>query len=342
MNIRKLKSLLWLTAFLALLLAGYTFWDIYMGKTQEMRYESKDDDHYDIVRDRDIDRDKSFTAGPTSYAASDYEQIWLARIDGSVEPVIKLDEGTDKLAEENKVVILESIEDVVQVGMLLWSSDPLSRLIAVEYTNEGPGSSAVNAEGGVKKRRLHLTEGEPLREPYDAAPYFGKVLSIGQQEVIFQWGEDEVPMTPGLDSSGDGMPIDKVTFKDTDALLADVGEWPDDTLRRDDGSYLIGTNDRDEMAESGDALKNQLNARAVTPTGGGRSSIELTDVKPGSMPARFGFKTGDRIISVNGHPMGSVAEAINWGKNNPNEPQYNVLWQRLGVEQTTVIYSGNQ
>ena len=106
----------------------------------------------------------------------------------------------------------------------------------------------------------------------------------------------------------------------------------------------MGSDDQRFLAEGGaqKVLEEQLTARTVTPSGGGRSSIELSDVRPGSFPARFGFQSGDRVISVNGHPLASVAEAINWGKLHPNEPQYHVVWERKGVPQQTVIHWNNK
>jgi hypothetical protein len=339
MNIRKLKSLLWLTVFLALLLAGWTCWDIYQAKTKELRYEAKEDSHFADVLYRDVDENQRFNAGPTSYDPVDYEQIWQARIDGSVEPIITdVPNGPDPDAPPLKPE-LDKLDEVLQVGMLLWHSDPLSRLIAVEYMKESPGSPD---GGGVKRRRLHLTEGESLRPPYDVEPYFGKVLRIGHQDVVFQWGEDEVTLTPGLDSSGDGMPVDHISFAEVEDLNEEFDDWPEDTTHRDDGSWILGLDDREAFADGGEQLQSQFSARSITPVGGGRSSIELTDVKPGSMLARVGLATGDRIISVNGHPMSSVAEGISWGKNHPDEAQYIVLYERRGVQETMTIHNKNK
>ncbi|MDG2150004.1 MAG: PDZ domain-containing protein [Planctomycetota bacterium] len=339
MNIRKLKSLLWLAACLALLLAGWTFWDIYQGKTQELRYQSRPSTYFSEVLNRDIEADRSFNAGPTSYAVADYEQIWKARIDGSVEPVAKKPGTGQDGSNKPKEVQLEKLDEIVAVGMVLWHEDPIYRLIALEYVKD---DSSFGLESSGKRRRLHLTEGELLKAPYDEAPYFGKVLRIGHQDVAFQWGAEEVTLTPGLDSSGDGLPIDQITFAAAVDLNSEFDEWPADSIQRIDGSWVFGENDLREFADGGDQLQSQVRARSITPSGGGRTSIELTDVEEGSMPARFGFKTGDRIISVNGHPMSSVAEGINWGKNHPEEPQYIVLWERLGVEETTVIHNKNK
>ena len=131
-------------------------------------------EYYHEVLQRDVNAEGVvFVAGPTSYAEQDYKKIWEARIDGSVEPVIeKKGPGAE---DENvvKEVPLEPLDSVVKVGMVLWSPDPLNRLIAVEYTSDGGGV----AGGGTatKQRRLHLTQGEPLRAPYDGGRYMGKV-----------------------------------------------------------------------------------------------------------------------------------------------------------------------
>ena len=341
MNIRKLKSLLWFAAFLALLGAGWTFWDILQGKKTENRYKARPLEYYHEVLQRDGNAEGvMFVAGPTSYAEKDYKKIWEARIDGSVEPVVEVKGPGSK--DENAVVEvpLEPLDSVLKVGMVLWSPDPLNRLIAVEYMSDAGGV----AGGGTatKQRRLHLTQGEPLREPYDEGRYMGKVLRIERQQVVFQWGGEgeEVVLTPGLDSSGTGLPIDQRTFAAQEDLSGEFPDWPEESLQRDDGSWVFGRNDMAYLQGDGarEVMEEQIQARTITPKDGGRSELELTKVEPGSMPARFGMQSGDRIISVNGHPMSSKAEAINWGKNNPNEPVYDVLYTRRGVEQHLIIH----
>ncbi len=334
MNIRRLKSLLWFTVVLALALAGYTFWDIFQGKKAQ-RYEAKDPQYFEDLLFSEHDDRRTYQMGPTSYAEADYEQIWLARVDGSVPPRPEEELQRNQQRKEPEKPKAPPIDSVLEVGMLVWSVDPLNRLVAVEYVQDAPGLPADVS----KLRRLHLTEGEPLKSPYDREPYNGRVVRIDPQEVVFHWGEGEVTVSPGLDSAGDGMPVDRVTFATTVDLSAEFDSWPEQTTRRDDGSFVVGSQDLEQFAGGGEALQQQLRARSITPTGGGRSFLELTEVEPGSMPSRFGFQTGDRILSVNGHPMSSMAEAIAWGKAHPNEPQYTVVWERAGKQQTTIVHA---
>jgi hypothetical protein len=78
--------------------------------------------------------------------------------------------------------------------------------------------------------------------------------------------------------------------------------------------------------------------RTVTPPGGGRSCLELISVQANSMPGRFGFQGGDRIMSINGIPMKSVADAVSWGMNNSDLSAYDVLYERLGVQRHAVVH----
>jgi len=342
-NIRQLKSSSWVACGMAGVLAVHTFWDIYQGKKVEKRYEHRDETYFSEVLTRDIDYGAKETMGPSMYLPEDYQKIWTARIDGSVKPVDKPAGplGGEEAAAKGPPV--PKLQEVVKVSMLLWSADPTARIAAVEYLQTGPATPG-SQEAAVKDRRLHLTQGEPLSPPWNAPPYNGRVVRIDPAEVVFQWDQGEVVLRPGLAPDGGGLPIDQVEFDSEEDVWAALDEQPADTQRRDDGSIIIGLKDQTFLAEGGaqKVLEEQLTARTITPSGGGRSSIELSNVAAGSLPARFGFQSGDRIISVNGHPLASVAEAINWGKNHPNEPQYHVVWERKGVQQQTTIHWNNQ
>jgi S1-C subfamily serine protease len=54
------------------------------------------------------------------------------------------------------------------------------------------------------------------------------------------------------------------------------------------------------------------------PKTGAYDGIEIRQVPAGSMAANHGAQAGDIIKSINGHPVKSVQEAINFAKNNAN------------------------
>ncbi|MEZ5974077.1 MAG: PDZ domain-containing protein [Planctomycetota bacterium] len=66
-----------------------------------------------------------------------------------------------------------------------------------------------------------------------------------------------------------------------------------------------------------------------------RAGIEVMEVRAGSIAARHGAQSGDVIISINGYPVNSQQEAIQWAKDNgDNYEVFTVVVERLGRLET--------
>lgn len=328
MNVRRIKSLLWLSSTLAFAGAGYTFWDIYQGKL-EGRYAPRDPTYYHEVLWREVDENPTPMSARGWYPEEAYRATWLARIDGSVKPVV---DNTPRPGPDTPTKVeIPPIDEILDVGMVLWSDDSLHRVVALHYKQDKS-----QAQG--KVRRLHYTEGEPLKAPYDAEPYFGKVLRIDPQTVTFAWGEGEATVDPGLGISGGGVPADQFALPAEDDPSRAYATAPPESVEVQPNHWVMGVKDREHVRRNGkQILGEEVNVRTVTPAQG-RSFLELTGVAPDSLAARYGFQTGDKIISVNGIPMPSLSAAINWAENNSDLPSYHVVFERAGKQQTKVIY----
>jgi membrane-associated protease RseP (regulator of RpoE activity) len=346
-NIRKTKGLIWLLGAGALVLAGWTFWDIYTQK-QDKKYDARSSKFFHDELNQNVVAQPVSTRKPF-YSKDDYEKLWDCLIDGSVRPpVVPVGPEVAPVQAKPKA---PPIDTIVQVGLIVWSPEPAERIAAVSYKSGGGAAPAPAPAAGVaaaaagtvpsKERLLHLSEGDPLEPPYDGEPYNGKVLTIDEQEVTFQWGEGQATITPKLGKDGNGKPVRlfDVPAPEEDPAAA-LTEVPAETKELTKGHWIIGTKDRERANKDLKVfLDQELSVRTVTPSGGGRSSLELTDVQPNSLAAQFGAQKGDRIISVNGIPMNSYSGAVNWFKQNSNESQYVVVYERNGKQDSVVIHS---
>jgi hypothetical protein len=332
-NIRKIKQLVWLLCVLVFLLAGWTFFQIFTAK-QAGEYQPRKSAFYAELLTRNVKNRGPTNTSWTQYVPERYELLWGALVDGSLR---KTEVDTPLVTEqEPEKVALPELDSILDVSLVLYSSDPVSRLVGIKYLTAEAGAGMLT-DG--KQKRLHLSEGDPLMAPYDAGEFNGKVLEIGLQEVVFQWGEGTVTLSPGLGSDGEGVPLSQFAITKQDNPADDLAEAPVQSVEVRPGHWVMGTSDLESMRRDPQQfMAEEMNVRSITVPGGGRTQLEVTEVKPNSLAARYGVMAGDRIISVNGIPMNSVASAINWAKANPDLPLYVVVYERNGVIDTTSLY----
>ncbi len=335
LNIRKLKAGIWLAAAGTFVFAGWVFYDIFTLK-QAKHYEPRKRDYF--VQQVMLANVEESVPKPQKniFKEAEYKALWEARIDGSVKPPPPRSEDAPEQAQAPKPEA-PPIESIVDVNLILWAPQPELRFAAVGYKAPGAATGAspatASAADGGKETRLHLSEGDPLRPPYDAEPCNGRIVRIDQQEVVFFWGESEVTVTPKLGADGKGQPVRLFGVDEADSGTG-LAETPARTqpIAGKEGHWVLGLEDRERAAKDPQAFMEQLRVRTVTPAAGGRSSLELTeDPESGSLAAQFGAKKGDRLISVNGVPLSSISSGINWFKQNPNEPVYVVVYEPAGT-----------
>lgn len=331
-SIRRLKQVIWLLCVLAAVWAGWTFFDIWSGK-QDGRYDSRKSSYFSEVMLSRTERRGEAQQPRGYYEPERYTKLWDALVDGSVRVVDVPVDTTDK-PEVVEQVQLPDLASIVTVGMVFYSNDPIDRFIAVTYAGAESGAAATG-----KQRRLHLSEGDPLRPPYDEAPYHGRVLRISLQEVTFSWGEDEVTLTPSLGTGGEGVPVSRFELTEADDPADDVEGVPTESVEVRPGHWVMGSADLGRLqADPGRFLAEELNARTISMPTGERTQLELTNVPEGSLAYKYGARSKDRVISVNGVPMASVSGAINWFKQNSELPTYVVVYERAGKQLTTTIH----
>lgn len=345
-NIRKTKGLLWLGCLAALGYAGWSFYEIYeWDRTGKYKARS----HAEIRGILESQQEASDAPQKqTFYPEKARKALWGARIDGSLPPPPVTQDDLDRIKDQKPVKEpLKALDQVLEINLIVWSPDASSRLIEVTYLEDkqgGGGSVAGRAVTGSsasvsKENRMHLAEGELLRGEWGEGRYNGRVLAIGPQEARFHWGEDEATLTPQLGVSGQGTPASEFDIPVEIDLVAALDEAPETTITLDDGSFVMGQDHLERIKNDGQSIfEQEVTVRTVTQPDRAHSFIELVNVQSGSVLDSYGFQSGDKIISVNGIPMPSLASAINWGKANSNLPSYTVVYERLGKQYTAVVH----
>jgi hypothetical protein len=82
--------------------------------------------------------------------------------------------------------------------------------------------------------------------------------------------------------------------------------------------YNLGTDSMAQINENYlDILSTEVRTRSYrNPRTGEWQGIEILEVQPGSLAAQHGAQSGDVVKSINGHPVNSTQEAIQYVKNN--------------------------
>jgi hypothetical protein len=105
--------------------------------------------------------------------------------------------------------------------------------------------------------------------------------------------------------------------------------------------YRVGTDDIQYIGENYPQILSEdvRTGRHKDPNTGRYDGIEIKSVSPGSTAARHGAQTGDVIKSINGHPVTSTQEAINFVKNNAEMYEsWKVVVENKGQERTVTYY----
>jgi len=121
------------------------------------------------------------------------------------------------------------------------------------------------------------------------------------------------------------------------------GNWtnPENTQQIGRNRFRIGVNDAESFANNySQILAEDVDTRRhKDPATGRYDGIEITHVKPGSIAERHGAQSGDVIKAINGHPVTSTQEAINFVKNNEGKyEKWEVTVSNKGQERTVTYF----
>ena len=110
---------------------------------------------------------------------------------------------------------------------------------------------------------------------------------------------------------------------------------PQETRQISEGEYWIGTKDVDKFEKSYQTVLRDVQVSSYyDPKLKRHTGIRVDSIGPGSVAYSYGVQSGDIIKSINGNPVSSKEQAINWVKAHPDLPRYDVVIERQGKELT--------
>jgi hypothetical protein len=243
----------------------------------------------------------------------------------------------DVVPDEAPVEIPDvKIEDILQVIYFqVDTGDAGGSRVLIRYL----GSLATNGTA-------ELRVADTLPSPHDGIA----IVDITAESVEFSFskeGRENETFLPGVFDSGliyvipeDGEALKQEWEKIVGPLVASEDQ-PTDTVEVSQGVYRVGTTDADEFGNNYQTiLTNDLRTRTRRDKNGQAAGVEIMTVREGSIAQRHGLVARDVIISVNGHPVNSEQEAMQWAKaNKDNYDVWNVVVERLGRTETMTYRS---
>lgn len=331
MNTAQIKLVTWTAAaLLGLGMAGYV--GLFLAKKGEYLAPVSQDQMRDVLSNvKDVEK-SVVTVLP-------YEEVkrGLVDVDWTGKPPPEAPEpsagGPDQGAE-----VKERVADLVLIRGVRYDADqPQSSEVVFKYLSQ----ARVTAPPGNPDGTFLLRSGDHLSEPVDKVV----IAAIWSNCVEFSFADDparehefvgiaEYSLNQRLNGfaviDDGGTPLVAPRFN---PIVRAANQPPAaQTVRISPDNYRVGT---DDLAYINDHYPEILTndvalGRHRDPQTKKYDGIEVTKVVPGSVAERHGAQEGDVIKSINGHPVTSKEEAIQFVKN--NKDKYDVweveVWNR--------------
>ena len=334
MHVRQWRGVLWVATAGVVAWAGWNLWTI-VQRDRSGAYEPRDSSAFSKLIGEaagSIDQNEVRVAD----WKRDYEKFLVfTPINGFVPKPVEppkppLDPGEQKLPKK-------PLTDVIKVMALTSAPNDLGRVV-VKYKDDT-----------VKPLRdeLIIGIGGQLTYPYDGEPYNGRLKSIRADAAVFDWCGDEVEIGPLRKEDGPKAPagpeaVAKVAVDaalseaDAEALAAHKNAERTISLPNDAG-YVIGTKDQADLSAN---AENYLREARLTEqkNADGKRELVVGNIRPTSYLGKtYGVQTGDALISINGEPVSTKAQAYTYVREHQDLSKYVVVLRRKGREVTKTI-----
>ena len=313
-NIRKPKAAVWLMNVMAFFMIFSLFITIYQKATAgEYHSRPSADFRERLLVDVTGDDKKPERAGPFDR----YRAIWTAVIDGS--PLINGTASGPKIPEEP---VRDPVAQVLEVTLIVGTSrDSDARCARIKYLKTTSEQKELFCE-------YFTEEGESLKPPFNDDPYFGRLLRIEPERVVFSWLSEEVELEPRKIGSAT---YETVMATATSSPLKEyLGRPPEETLLVDENTWALSSKEYREITQNHEELLNEVAVAEIRNPETGKKTVELTAVEEDSLAYRRGFRKGDRLRSINGFPVSTKAGAVKYLEGNPDLGIYVVEVERMG------------
>lgn len=339
MNVRHIKAGAWLGS---LALGGWLGWTIY-GFVQEREALQKGSDPefkkatLDGVEAPPPPEDNTIDYNVVTQA---FQQMnWPGRPPAIVAEV---DEGQEEPEAKYKPVA-----ELLQVQYLQVDRSGDRSLAWVKFLDPELVAAATRSEDKI------LGTGDALADPYGGI----SVKEITPEGVVFAFAMetgdeaeergDELVALSTFEGSSSIVVVgaDGVIEPQTDSEIpraAPITFNPRETTQVRKNEYLIGSDTAVDLEENySEILTRDLSYQAYRdPSTRKITGIEITKVKPGSLPEQHGLQEGEVLKKINDHVVTSVSDATNYVKKNAdNYDVWIATFERRGREYTRTYRS---
>jgi len=338
MNTSQTKLLAWGAAgILAVLLSGYVF--LFFRDVEALQGPVDADQVREAIDNVEVIEEEAKKKVP-------YDQIKRAfiELDWTGKPVVEASAGEALTAEQTQP-IYRPVEELLRVVMIAGDgTNPADSFCVVKY-DDSSGVMLQDLFHGVR------FVGWSLHAPLD----YIKVERIGPEGVTFSFTdgtrEHETLTTEEFSKFPDIVSLDPDQEAAVPAdwgnitIVRKKGEVPKKTYEYKPDSFRIGTEDAEYIAENYSEIlaRDVRTVKHKDPQTGRYDGVEVRSVAEGSVAASHGAQAGDVIKSINGHPVSSVAQAIQFVKTNSSQyDTWEVLVENKGFERTITYKSPQQ
>lgn len=313
-TVRKARGLIWLMNVGAIFCLCLVFFTIYnKARADEFRTRSSR-----FFRDRLlclVSEEKKKNVDPVF---TDYSSLWEVSIDGSRPEKTGSDTGKDRPPDPGRDPLCQVIEVTIIVKVPRACKTGLARVKYLKGTDE-PRELF---------REYFVERGDPLKPPYDAEPYFGKVLEIDPGRILFSWLGEEVEMALGGGESGANGALGAAAARSP--VKEYLGRPPEETVLIEEDTWALSRQEYHEIIRNHEKILEQVNVTEIRNPETGKKTIELTSVEKDSLAYKRGLRQGDRLKSINGFPVSTKAGAVNYVDSNPDLGIYVLEVERVG------------
>ncbi|MEM1452885.1 MAG: PDZ domain-containing protein [Planctomycetota bacterium] len=269
------------------------------------------------------------------------------RFGEDISPAIVDFDWTGKPPEERKAIEDVQTEDLVEVVTPV--SEILEVLMVFEDESD-PGESFCMVrflDPTATPNIVWCAIGSTLPEPNEIVSV-AAILGAGVQFSFSDKAREreflDVSETAKAELIVSRTDLDQIIERKSSAIVRTGGALaqvaPAKTEKRN-GQYYLGTEDRDLFQTNyGEMMSRDVRTETYFDENGKRAGVKVTDVREGSAAARLGAQEGDVIVSINGSPVNSQQEAIQFVKQNSDRYDvWEVRVRNLGRERTEVYHS---
>ncbi len=250
--------------------------------------------------------------GPSGRAAVDASTIDLT---GSPPPAPKTETKPNDPVESKLVGI--PLDPLVKILTITWSARQAECSVAMVKKPD--------KEPGAERFIYGINEVVPFANN-------AVIKEIRQREVLF-WNVDHEEVLPILDKPPEEGGGAKPGPSGTSSRPTADGSQPIETyidVAPNSNVVKIRAGGDKAFARDGERALDGVTFD-TTELSDGKKALRVAKIPPGSVLAKFGAQDGDVLISVDGKPMSSKAEVVDYVKKNPGISAFEVQIQRKGA-----------